>query len=300
MHSNDSDARTSGIREHRKLRELLGVLQTCARTQLGVLRALLDVQAHLQHHFASEEQAGGLFDIIRSVGSWHSERADGLQREHRSLLASIDFIASRIDDLDPNEAWSEIEHFIALMRAHEISEGVLYQDAMQELRSKRSNVIHLDERRGTKRARSMKSGGAKTNVDARRQPRLLLLEDEENNGRVLSRMLREDGFDVEVMYDEEEAISHLSLRELPDAIVSSVLSGHLDGRAVAAFARSRDPNVPIVFITAYPHLVNSGPNRLDPPAIVYNKPVDYRALIHQLSALLGGGPHAHRRTAAEK
>jgi hypothetical protein len=116
--------------EHRHLRSLLSKLEASADTGLGLLSAFADLHECLEGHFESEEQEGGLFDLVRRSDPMCAEQADTLEREHAALLRSAEFIAGRADFLGPDELKKEVEQFVSLVRAHEIAEGMLYQEAV--------------------------------------------------------------------------------------------------------------------------------------------------------------------------
>jgi hypothetical protein len=115
---------------HQSLRARLERLEATAHEQLGLLSAFAALQEFLSKHFAHEEGPGGFFARIRNEAPMHVEQVDVLEREHASLLASARFIAGRVETLQPEELQAEVREFIALVRAHEIAEGVLYQDAL--------------------------------------------------------------------------------------------------------------------------------------------------------------------------
>src|SRR5262245_11232922 len=78
-------------------------------------------------------------------------------------------------------------------------------------------------------------------VDApRTNPALVLVaEDDVRTGRVLARMLEDDGFDVELANDGAAAIGRLAREPVPDVLVTDLRMPHADGNAVARYARSR-------------------------------------------------------------
>ncbi len=116
-------------------------------------------------------------------------------------------------------------------------------------------------------------------------PRLLIVEDDGTTARLLARMLREDGFEVEVALDGAEAIGKLTRDSLPDALITDVRMPRVDGVAVARYARARRPHMPILFVTSYPQLAVG---TLDPAPSVHTKPIDYPELNKALHAALGG------------
>jgi CheY-like chemotaxis protein len=121
-------------------------------------------------------------------------------------------------------------------------------------------------------------------MDTMASAKLLLVEDEARTARTLAKMLREDGFEVEVALDGAEAIGKLTRDALPDALVTDLRMPVVDGVAVARYARSRAPSMPVVFVTGYPQLVANA--RMDPAPAVHTKPVDYRELRRHLREVL--------------
>lgn len=93
---------------------------------------------------------------------------------------------------------------------------------------------------------------------------------------MLARMLREDGFDVEVAFDGASAIARLARSPLPNALLTVFRMAPVDGITVAKYARSLDAHMPIIFITGYPQLV--GPKVHAIGAWIHPKPVDYSVL----------------------
>lgn len=108
---------------------------------------------------------------------------------------------------------------------------------------------------------------------------ILLVDDDVRSARILARMLREDGFDVELAIDGAAAIGRIAWAPLPDVLVTDLRMPHADGMAVVRYARSRRANLPVLIVTGYPDLVPQD-DALDPALTVLSKPLDY-ALLHQ-------------------
>lgn len=108
--------------------------------------------------------------------------------------------------------------------------------------------------------------------------RVLIVDDDVRTSRLLARLLREDGFDVEVAVDGAGAIARLSRSPLPEMLVTDLRMPYADGLAVARFARSQDPTMPVFFVTGYPELLNPIDRSLGPIARVFSKPVEYPEL----------------------
>ena len=116
---------------------------------------------------------------------------------------------------------------------------------------------------------------------------LLLVAEERRNACVLARMLREDGYAVEVLFDGGEAIERLARGPLPDVLITDLGIPTASGMAVAEFARSCDPEMPVLLLTGYPQLVGKLSGHGISAAMVHTKPIDYATFSEQLSHLMG-------------
>lgn len=110
-----------------------------------------------------------------------------------------------------------------------------------------------------------------------KRARVLLVDDDVRATRMLARMLREDGFDIEVALDGASAIARIA-RDSADILVVDFQLPHADGLVIAQYARSRRPDLPVLFVTGYPELVERKKPLLVPHPIVLAKPVAYEAL----------------------
>jgi two-component system response regulator MprA len=123
-------------------------------------------------------------------------------------------------------------------------------------------------------------------MDAPRRPLLLLVEDDLRSARTLARMLREDGYEVEHAADGAAAVARLGRDPVPDAVVTDLMLPHVDGIAVARYARSRRSGVPIVVITGHPHLALGLSPPIVPSPLVLTKPLDYGPFAAAISNVL--------------
>ena len=121
-------------------------------------------------------------------------------------------------------------------------------------------------------------------MDARGPALILVVDDDVRSARVLARMLREDGFDVEIANDGAAAIGRLARAPLPDVLVTDLRLPHADGLAVARYGRSRWVGLPVIVVTGYPNGIARAD--LDPSAAVLTKPLDYPALSEELRRAL--------------
>lgn len=114
---------------------------------------------------------------------------------------------------------------------------------------------------------------------------VMVVDGDVASARVLVRMLRDDGFVVELATDGGLAIARLSRDPMPHALVSDLHLPGADGTAVARYARSRSPGIGVFFVTARPELAR--PHSLNPAAVVLKKPVEYQALYHHIAQMAG-------------
>ena len=125
------------------------------------------------------------------------------------------------------------------------------------------------------------SGGKATSVT------VLIVEDDARSARTLGKMLVEDGFEIELAFDGAGAIARLGRGGVPDVLVVDYRLPHVDGLAVAAYARSLRPDLPIIILTSYPEVVAQAQLKLQPPALILTKPLVYADLARELARLAG-------------
>lgn len=111
---------------------------------------------------------------------------------------------------------------------------------------------------------------------------ILVVDDDVRTARLLVRMLREDGFCVELAFDGAAAIGRLTRSPIPDVLVTDLKLPYADGVAVVRYARSLRSDLPVLVITGYPELVPRDPDALDPAPTVLSKPLDYDVLHEEL------------------
>jgi len=125
------------------------------------------------------------------------------------------------------------------------------------------------------------------------EPRVLVLEDDQELRGLLLRGLREEGFDVAVAGRASELLDRLSAFD-PDALVVDIGLPDADGRDVVQALRAQGVAAPIIFLTARDAL----PDRLSGFAAggddYLTKPFAFAELVARLHALLrrGGADHA--------
>lgn len=118
---------------------------------------------------------------------------------------------------------------------------------------------------------------------------VLLVDDDARTARLLAKMLREDGFDVEVLTDGRAAFDRVGQPPAPQALVTEWVLPNVDGLAVARQARRGSPSLPIVIVTGYPQLAAKATD-LAPRPCVLTKPVEYSDVLHELRTAIESAP----------
>jgi CheY-like chemotaxis protein len=107
---------------------------------------------------------------------------------------------------------------------------------------------------------------------------ILVVDDDVRTASLLVRMLREDGFEVELATDGEAAIGRLARPPMPSVLVTDLRMPNGDGGSVARFARSHRPEIPVFVVTGYPDRARKLQDSMVPPLEVMAKPIDYPEL----------------------
>jgi two-component system, OmpR family, response regulator len=117
------------------------------------------------------------------------------------------------------------------------------------------------------------------------EPRVILLEDDDELRAIVGRGLREEGFDVATTRSAAELLGHVEAGEA-DALVVDIGLPDADGRDVVQALRARGVDVPVIFLTARDAL----PDRLAGFASggddYLTKPFHFAELVARLHALV--------------
>lgn len=104
--------------------------------------------------------------------------------------------------------------------------------------------------------------------------KVLIVDDEPNAIKVLSAILRDDGYTVHVAYDVTSAEKILGSEE-PDSIITDMKMPGKDGMQFMEYVMDRHPDIPVIFLTAYGS-VDSAVHAITRGAFYYFiKPPDY-------------------------
>ncbi len=86
--------------------------------------------------------------------------------------------------------------------------------------------------------------------------RILIADDEQNIRKVLSAMLRSEGYEVLTAKDGEEAIELLGSGKV-QVVVTDLKMAKMDGIAVLRFVHRNHPQIPVIIITAHGSIDNA-------------------------------------------
>ena len=125
------------------------------------------------------------------------------------------------------------------------------------------------------------------------RPLVLLVADDVRNARALARMLREDGYDVDLASDGAAAIRRLTHGPLPDVMITDMTMPFADGLTVTRHARPRRAGLPVFVVTGYPDLVKRAAESIEPVPVVLTKPLDYESFSEELRRTVVRIPNRH-------
>jgi DNA-binding response OmpR family regulator len=125
--------------------------------------------------------------------------------------------------------------------------------------------------------------------------RLLVVEDDVKLVRALERGLRRDGYEVDVAYTGQEALSQAAGSEY-DAVLLDLMLPDIDGFSVCEALRRSERRVPVLMLTARAE-VSDRIRGLDAGADDYLvKPFDFGELLARLRALIRRVPSERSRS----
>jgi DNA-binding response OmpR family regulator len=125
----------------------------------------------------------------------------------------------------------------------------------------------------------------------RQLPRLLVVDEQANQARIMAIGLRVEGFDVETASTSAEALERLAAQPFDLALVDLMLPG-TNGIQLARLARERHPATRVVLMSAY-HLNERQLTRADCGAAGFvPKPLDLGELAQFLRSKVPGASDA--------
>ena len=117
---------------------------------------------------------------------------------------------------------------------------------------------------------------------------VLVVEDDRWGRKIISDILRRDGYDVVEAVDGAQAIELLERRSF-DLIISDVVMPNMDGLKLLDHIRRISPRTPVILMSGY--LFNeSGKNSLLDKAEFLQKPFDFSVLLSMARRLIAPDP----------
>ena len=117
-----------------------------------------------------------------------------------------------------------------------------------------------------------------TEEEAKTKGRVLVIDDEASARSGLEKLLRQEGFTVDVAADGPTALGIAADRP-PDVVVTDLKMPHMDGIEVLTKLREQDQDLPVIVVTAFGD-VSSAVGAMRAGAEDYlTKPVDFDALV---------------------
>lgn len=117
---------------------------------------------------------------------------------------------------------------------------------------------------------------------------ILVVEDDEDLGRLIRRRLETAGHHVLLFAHAEPALDEIDNHAMFDIYLLDVTmpARELHGLALARMIKSRFRDARIIFVTGNPDLVSAPDNELGP---VISKPIDFIKLLNEIERLLTPG-----------
>ena len=126
-------------------------------------------------------------------------------------------------------------------------------------------------------------------------PRILVVEDNEDNRDSLSRRLERRGFEVLLAVDGKAGVA-TALAEKPDLILMDMNMPQVDGWEATRQIKAAMTTMPVIALTAHA-LAGDRERALEAGCTDYHtKPIDFPKLLSQIELLLDGRPSPEPRS----
>jgi CheY-like chemotaxis protein len=129
--------------------------------------------------------------------------------------------------------------------------------------------------------------------------RILLVDDEEDVQILVSRILKDVGFEVELAGDGAEAIERLG-QSRPDLMILDLMMPRVDGWGVLAHMRGMPDPPPVVILTARGEYATFTRGIREGAAAYVFKPFRFQELVATCQRVMLSGARSHRPTITER
>jgi predicted GH43/DUF377 family glycosyl hydrolase len=115
--------------------------------------------------------------------------------------------------------------------------------------------------------------------------RILVVDDEVINQKIIGGILKADGYDVDIAPDGIVALMQIA-KEKFDLIVSDIAMPHLDGYQMLEYMKNHDIGIPVVFLSAHAGQEHEAKGLQMGAAEYIKKPVDPKLLLLRIEKIL--------------
>jgi len=120
-------------------------------------------------------------------------------------------------------------------------------------------------------------------------PRILIIDDNEENCDVLSRRLAKRGFEVLISSGGSAGVT-MALDDRPDVVLMDMNMPEIDGWTATTRLREKGGTMPVIALTAHA-MTGDRERAIDAGCNDYHtKPVDMEKLLQQIETLLANSP----------
>ena len=133
-----------------------------------------------------------------------------------------------------------------------------------------------------------------SSCEARRNIRVLVVDDEIDAMEIISGYLEAQGYSVSAASDGEDALAIAGVVQ-PDILITDIRMPQMDGNSLVKALRSRNPALPVIVMTGHPgdaeRPVDDDDDGADAPVMVLSKPLNLKellAILDELSEVCAG------------
>lgn len=114
---------------------------------------------------------------------------------------------------------------------------------------------------------------------------IFVVDDEAEARKLLKILLEDEGYDVTLAVDGDDAVAQLEKRSF-DLLLLDIKMPHLSGFDVLMFVRDNHPGTKVVMLTGYAELANAMESRMLGADAFIGKPYDPNEVLMEIEKLL--------------